>query len=260
MTDQSSHFPKFYMTAPSPCPYLKGRIERKIFTELNGQKLSYDKKTILQHRQIPDIKEYAENLHHSLTLVGFRRSQDIAYRPACDDCYECKSSRVPVAKFSASKSQRRILKKNIDITATIKENIATTEQYQLLDHYINSRHADGGMAGITYTEYQEMVECSPITSHIIEYRQDDNKLIAAALMDELIDGFSMVYSFFDISDDIKKRSLGVYMVLNQIQLAKSLELDYVYLGYLVKNSVKMNYKINFQPLEILYSNGWKIMA
>lgn len=247
------------MTAPSPCPYMEGHVERKIFTELSSQKLTFDKKTILQNPSVPSNEEYSEKFHHSLTLVGFRRSQDIAYRPACEDCDECKSSRVPVAKFSPSKSQKRILKKNDDISVTLKANRATTEQYELLGQYIESRHADGGMVGISFMEYQEMVESSPIKTHIIEYRLDDDRLIAAALCDELQDGLSMVYSFFDVSEEMNKRSLGVYMVLNHIELVKSMALKYVYLGYFVKNSPKMNYKLNYKPLEVLFSNGWELI-
>ncbi len=259
MTDQSSQFPKFYMTTPCPCPYLEGKIERKIFTELKDQRLNYDKQAILQQHHGQNANNYAENLHHSLALVGFRRSQDIAYRPACTDCSECKSVRVPVLLFVPSKSQRRIIKKNEDISVKLKPNTATDEQYDLLSKYINTRHPLGGMVGISKEEYGEMVECSPIKSHIFEYRLNTGKLVGVVLCDEMLDGFSMVYSFFDVTAAMNKRSLGAYMVLNQIDMLRSQGLDYVYLGYLVKDSPKMSYKMNFQPLETLYATGWKIM-
>lgn len=259
MTDQSAHFPKFYVTAPSPCPYLDGKIERKIFTELVPAPLAYDKEAILMHSGPETGREKAEHLHHSLALVGFRRSQDIAYRPACQDCHECKSVRVPVVLFEKSKSQKRAFTKNKDINIAFKPNIATLEQYDLLKIYISSRHESGGMAGITYDEYKDMVESSPISTSVIEYRDNDGKLIGAALTDKLEDSLSMVYSFFDISEAYKKRSFGVYMVLSHIEIATARGLNYVYLGYFVKNSQKMSYKLNFKPLEILSSDGWQLI-
>jgi len=259
MTDQSSHFPKFYVTAPSPCPYLEGEIERKIFTELVPPPLAYDQEAILAHSGPEAEREKAENLHHSLALVGFRRSQDIAYRPACQDCHECKSVRIPVILFEKSKSQKRVINKNKDINVELKPNIATKEQYDLLKKYITSRHESGGMSGITFEEYQDMVESSPISTSLIEYRDQDGKLVGSALTDKLEDSLSMVYSFFDVSDDFKKRSLGVYMVLSHILIAESRGLNYIYLGYFVKNSQKMSYKMNFKPLEILTSEGWRLI-
>ncbi|MCC3860585.1 arginyltransferase [Pseudemcibacter aquimaris] len=259
MTDQSAHFPKFYVTAPSPCPYLEGRTERKIFTELVGPPLAYDKDAIMMHAGPDDTRESAEALHQSLALVGFRRSQDIAYRPACQTCHECKSVRIPIVLFNPSKSQKRVQNKNKDLIISIRPNIATEEQYSLLKKYITSRHSDGGMSEISFEEYKDMVESSPISTMIVEYRLPDGHLVGAALTDVLEDSLSMVYSFFDISEEYNKRSLGVCIVLNHIYLAESRGLDYIYLGYLVKNSKKMGYKENFKPLEILISEGWQLV-
>ena len=259
MTDQSAHFPKFYVTAATPCPYIEGKTERKIFTELREQPLAYDKKTILEYRGPEDDQQHSEELHHSLALIGFRRSQDIVYRPACEDCHECKSVRVPVILHNQSKSQKRIYNKNNDIIFEIKPNIATDEQYDLLYKYIDKRHITGGMAGISFSEYKDMVESSPISTVIIEYRLPNGTLIGAALTDQMKNSLSMVYSFFDISPEMNKRSLGVFIVLNHIRIAETRGLDYVYLGYFVKDSPKMNYKSNFKPLEILNSNGWKLV-
>jgi|TARA_R110002096_G_scaffold435770_1_gene662550 leucyl-tRNA---protein transferase len=259
MTDQSAHFPKFYVTAPAPCPYIKGNTERKIFTELNPQPLAYDKQAIIEHRGPEQARHHAEELHHSLALVGFRRSQEIAYRPACEDCLECKSVRIPTMLFKMSKSQKRIFNKNKDIRFEIKANIATEEQYELLQRYINSRHAEGGMAGISFSEYKDMVENSPISTVIIEYRDGRGKLIGAALTDQMQDSLSMVYSFFEISKEMNNRSLGVFIVLNHVNISKSRDLDHIYLGYFVKNSPKMSYKMNFKPIEVLASNGWQLV-
>ena len=259
MTDQSAYFPKFYVTAPAPCPYIEGNIERKIFTELSPQPMAYDKQAILEHRGPEYDRQKAEELHHSLALVGFRRSQDIAYRPACEECQECKSVRIPSILFSMTRSQKRIFNKNSDILFEIKPNIATKEQFDLLEKYIKGRHATGGMAGITFNEYKDMVESSPVSTVIIEYREESGRLVGAALTDQLEDSFSMVYSFFDIASEIHKRSLGVYIVLNHVEIAKARGLDHIYLGYLVKDSPKMSYKTNFKPLEVLTTNGWKLV-
>ena len=247
------------MTAPSPCPYLEDKHERKVFTELKDEKLSFDRNAILEHFGSSGPTDYSIRLNHSLTLVGFRRSQDIAYRPACENCQECKSVRVPVVLFNRTKSQNRIFNKNQDLIIEIKPNIATEEQFELLKIYIDDRHDDGGMSSITMDEYRDMVESSLINTNIIEYRQEDGKLIAAALTDQMSDSLSMVYSFFDVSKNMNKRSLGVFMVLSHIELAIAKGFDHVYLGYWVKNSPKMSYKANFKPFEVLISDGWSLI-
>jgi arginine-tRNA-protein transferase len=226
------------VTAPSPCPYLENREERKIFTDLN-------------------IKN-PNGLHNSLAEVGFRRSQDIIYRPACEGCNQCKSVRLPAVLFQKSKSQKRVWNKNRDIVIEMKRNIPTMEQYELLHEYLTVRHDTGGMADMDFFEYQEMVTSSPIHSVIIEYRLKD-KLIGVALTDEISSGFSMVYSFYDISAEMSLRSLGTFFILHHIKMVRTHKLDFLYLGYYVKNSPKMSYKRNFMPLEVLNSSGWELV-
>lgn len=235
MTDQGLQFPKFYVTAPSPCPYLDGKIERKVFTELKG----------------PD----ASALNEALGRVGFRRSQTVVYRPACEKCNACVSVRVKVKDFSASRSQKRIIRQNTDlITHRVAPRI-TDEQFNLISKYLDIRHNDGSMANMTRAEYQEMVETSPVTTLIVEYRRlMDNHLVAVALSDVMDDGLSMVYSFFDPQE--AKRSLGSYMILDHIEKCQSYGAPYVYLGYWVDASPKMAYKQRFKPLERLGPNGW----
>lgn len=235
MTDQGLQFPKFYVTAPSPCPYLEGLTERKVFTELKG----------------PD----APALNEALGRVGFRRSQTVVYRPACENCSKCISVRVRVKDFALSKSQKRVIKKNHDLIGEIRPPIVTDEQYELLESYLKSRHGDGSMAGMTRAEFQDMVETSPVSTIIIEYRRAiDRKLMAVALTDELSDGLSMIYSFFDISE--VKRSLGTYIILDHIARTRHTALQYVYLGYWVEGSSKMDYKTRYRPIEKLGPNGW----
>lgn len=235
MTDQGLQFPKFYVTAPSPCPYLDGHVERKVFTELRG----------------PD----ASALNEALGRVGFRRSQSVVYRPACENCAQCISVRVRANEFKISRSQRKVLKNNNDLRTEIVPPTVTDEQFSLLQTYLNDRHSDGSMADMTREEFCEMVESSPVTTVLLEYRRTiDNQLVALALTDELSDGLSMIYSCFDPADTA--RSFGTYIILDHIARAHHANQPYVYLGYWVKDSRKMNYKCRFKPLEKLGPNGW----
>lgn len=236
------NIPRFYVTSPSPCPYLSGREERKIFTRLSGDDPSL--------------------LHDALADMGFRRSQNIAYRPACIGCNACTSARVPVADFVPGKNLSRIMKRNEDLSVGLGGANATIEQYHLLRRYLHARHGEGGMANMDAFDYQMMVEDSPITTYILELRQpadgDDGRLMAACITDIVGDGLSMVYSFFDPREE--RRSLGSYMILRHIELAREMGLSYVYLGYWIEGSRKMQYKSRFQPLELLGPDGWQHYA
>lgn len=235
MTEQGIQFPKFYVTAASPCPYIEGQEERKVFTELRGPE--------------------AAALNEALGKVGFRRSQTVVYRPACENCAECVSVRVQADAYRPSRSQRRIAKLNSDLTAEVKPPVASDEHFDLLTRYLGKRHADGSMAGMSKEEFTDMVESSPVQTVSIEYRKAMTKeLVAVALTDELSDGLSMVYSFFDPAND--KRSIGTYLIHDHIMRSQRANQPYVYLGYYVKGSPKMSYKARFKPLERLGPNGW----
>lgn len=225
------------MTAPAPCPYLSGQRERKVFAHL-------------------DASDGAA-LNEALTHAGFRRSQSIVYRPACEGCDACVSARVDASLFRPSRNQRRILNRNADLTRHVRDNDATTEQFELLSQYLSSRHADGGMAGMTFGDYAMMAADTPTRTDVVEYRAGD-RLIAAALVDRLSDGFSMVYSFFASGEDA--RSLGTFMILDHIARAREAGLAYLYLGYWVKGSAKMDYKARFRPLEVLARGGWRALT
>ena len=238
MTQHSRDTPQFYLTAPSPCPYLAGKEERKVFTHLVGER--------------------AAELNNILTHGGFRRSQSIAYRPACEGCRSCVSVRVLAGEFGATRSMRRIMRRNADVLSEMRLATPTSEQYAIFRAYLDSRHRDGGMADMTVLDYAMMVEDSHVETRVVEYRRHTprgpGELIAMALTDVLGDGLSMVYSFFE--PDQAARSLGTFMVLDHIARARRLGLAYVYLGYWVRGSGKMDYKGRFLPQERLTPDGW----
>jgi len=244
VTQHSRDTPQFYLTAPSACPYLAGQEERKVFTHLVGER--------------------AAELNNILTHGGFRRSQSIAYRPACEGCRACVSVRVVVDDFRPTRGMRRIAKRNADIAGEMRVAVPTSEQYSIFRAYLDSRHRDGGMADMTVLDYAMMVEDSHIETRIIEYRRRESggngvkrsagDLVAVALTDVLGDGLSMVYSFFEPDD--AARSLGTLMVLDHIARAQRMGLAYVYLGYWVSGSRKMDYKSRFRPQERLMPDGW----
>jgi leucyl-tRNA---protein transferase len=235
VTQHSRDTPQFYLTAPSPCPYLGGKEERKVFTHLVGER--------------------APELNNILTQGGFRRSQSIAYRPACEGCRSCVSVRVIAKDFRPTQSMRRVARRNVDIASDMRIAVPTSEQYAIFRAYLDSRHRDGGMADMTVLDYAMMVEDSHIETRIIECRLRESKeLVAVALTDVLGDGLSMVYSFFE--PDLAARSLGTFMVLDHIARAQRMGLSYVYLGYWVRGSRKMDYKSRFLPQERLMPDGW----
>jgi len=212
-------------------------MERKVFTRLAG--------------------DNPRSLNDALTHAGFRRSQGIAYKPACEQCHACVSVRIPVAHVTPSRWMRRISRRNDDLVAEIVSAMATEEQYALLKRYLDARHAGGGMADMDAFEYAVMVEDSPVETHLVEYRNKAGDLVGACLTDVLSDGLSLVYSFFD--PDLPERSLGSHMVLSQIDLARSLGLEFVYLGYWIEGCRKMVYKGRFRPLEGLGPEGWQVI-
>lgn len=238
MTDQTPETTQLFLTAAMPCPYLPGRQERKLFTHLTGRR--------------------ASNLHALLSENGFRRSQNLIYRPACDGCNACQSVRIVAADFAASGRYRRVLRSNDDIGIEVRQPMATSEQFELFKRYLESRHAGGGMNQMSFLDYEYMVEDTPVQSVLVEYRlrsHPDQPLIAVALTDVMPDGLSMVYSFYD--PDLAQRSLGTFLILDHIAQVRSASLDYVYLGYWVKDSPKMAYKAQFKPLEVQKGTlGW----
>jgi leucyl-tRNA---protein transferase len=236
--------PQFYLTSPTACPYLPGQVERKVFTHLVGKR--------------------AKELNNVLTQGGFRRSQTIAYRPACENCRACISVRVVVNDFHPTANMRRVLRNNANLLPEVKPNKPTSEQYTLFRGYLDARHGAGGMADMTVLDFAMMVEDSHVETMLVEYRRRDSDtaitgrskgpLLAACLTDVLSDGISMVYSFFE--PDLEEASPGTFMILDHIARAKAMGLKYLYLGYWVEGSRKMEYKARFLPQERLTPDGW----
>jgi leucyl-tRNA---protein transferase len=225
----------YYVLEPNLCPYLSGRMERKLLTEISGHQ--------------------AQETYEVLTLAGFRRSHRFAYRPACSQCSACTPVRVVVDRFVPGRSLRRILRVNADLSVSQVAPRATVEQFALFRRYIESRHGDGEMAGMSKQEYRDMVESSDIDTRLTEFREPDGRLVAVCLVDWLESGPSAVYSFFE--PEASSRSLGTYVVLQLIEAARQEGAAYVYLGYWIEHSRKMAYKTRFQPLEGLGPQGWR---
>lgn len=245
MNTQATPSPQFYLTAPAACPYLPQEMERKVFTHLVGER--------------------APELNDLLTQGGFRRSQNIAYRPACESCRACISVRILVNEFTPRRSMRRVLATNDDLIAHEYPAEPSSEQYTLFRHYLDARHQKGGMSDMSVLDYAMMVEDTHVNTKIVEYRRREEgsglqerpqgELLAVALTDRMGDGLSMVYSFYN--PELADRSFGTFMILDHIRRAKALGLPHVYLGYWVKGSRKMDYKTKFLPQEHLMPRGWE---
>ncbi len=205
----------------------------------------------------------AGELNDLLTHGGFRRSQSIAYRPACDQCRACVSVRVLANEFRPSRTFRRVLARNADVSGEMRNPVPTSEQYSVFRAYLDARHHDGGMADMTVLDYAMMVEDSHVNTRVIEYRRKGviektgriSDLVAVALTDILNDGLSMVYSFYE--PDEESLSLGSFMILDHIARARRMGLPYVYLGYWIEGSRKMDYKSRFMPQQRLAPTGWR---
>ncbi|MGB3738121.1 MAG: arginyltransferase [Pontixanthobacter sp.] len=241
-------FPRFFVTTPAPCPYLPGRDERKVFTELKG--------------------EHSDELNDALSRIGFRRSQTVAYRPSCAGCNACISVRVAAMDFAPSTTQRRNMRRNADLVTIERRPWATEEQFELLRRYLAVRHPGGGMAAMEEIDYADMVEHTPVNSQVIEYREpaeegqangQPGRLIGACVTDLQADGLSMIYSFYDPEHEARS-GLGNYIILDHIKRAAAQGLPYVYLGYWVHGSDRMRYKIRYRPLERLTRDGWRRMS
>jgi arginine-tRNA-protein transferase len=225
----------FFATAPIPCPYLPGRMERRLVAELGTTD--------------------AVGFHDTLSQAGFRRSHRFAYIPVCRDCSACATVRIVAGSFRPSRTQRRLIARNAELTGSDAPPRATAEQYELFRAYQSVRHSGGEMARMDFFDYQALVEDTPVETSVAEFRDPQGHLVAACITDRVADGFSAVYSFF--RPDMPRRGLGSYMIMWLVERARELQLPHVYLGFWVADCQKMAYKARFQPLEAYTPEGWK---
>jgi arginyl-tRNA--protein-N-Asp/Glu arginylyltransferase len=226
---------RFFYSAPAPCPYLPGRVERRIFADLTGPR--------------------APHGYDLLSEAGFRRSLGFAYRPACPGCNACVAVRIPAAEFTDDRKWRRVRRANADLAAVVRPALATAEQYGVFERYQQGRHADGEMARMDFADFRTMVEVGTLDSQLIEFRDAAGTLIGGCLVDRLGVGLSAVYSFYD--PEHNQRSLGSYMILWLVDECRRLGLPHVYLGYWIAECRKMAYKTRFRPIEALTRDGWR---
>jgi arginine-tRNA-protein transferase len=227
---------QFYLSGPLPCPYLPGRVERKLFTRLTGE------------------AETDAEINATLTRAGFRRSHDIVYRPACSECNACVPVRIPVRAFEPSRSLKRVIAINKYLTVEVLGTDVTAEQFALFIAYQKARHPDSDMARMNMFDFTQMLREGQSDTHMYELRDAQKKLVGCIIADHVSDGISAVYSFFAPQDD--RRSLGAQLILTLIDAAQKNNLSYVYLGYWIAASRKMAYKARFQPLQALGAQGW----
>ena len=218
-----------------------------------GQNCSYLPEQVEQ-RLAADISSAAET-HDRLAETGFRRIENWVYRPACPHCNACQPIRLRCDRFSPSRTQARLTRKNADLHRSRLENAPDLEHYALFQHYLSSRHEDGQMSSMSFDEFTSMITNSPIRTSVLEYRDDEGELKGCMLFDIQRDGLSAVYSFFDPYDT--SRSLGSYMILDMIAMTGQMQLNYLYLGYYVSESRKMAYKAKFRPYEIFTGGSWQ---
>lgn len=228
---------RFFYSAPAPCPYLPGRVERRIFADLSGPR--------------------APQGYDLLSEAGFRRSLGFAYRPACPGCNACIAVRIPVAEFDERK-WRRVQRVNGDLTVRRRPALATAEQYALFERYQRGRHAEGEMARMDFADFRTMVEVGALDCQLAEFRDAKDTLVGGCLVDRLGVGLSAVYSFYDPAE--ANRSLGSYMILWLVEECRRLGLPHVYLGYWIAECRKMAYKTRFRPIEALTRDGWRRLA
>lgn len=237
MTRMESRVRFFFTTAPMPCPYLPGRLERRLVTELDGSD--------------------PVGMHDALSQAGFRRSHGVAYAPACRDCSACVAVRVKTLDFAPSRTQSRIMIRNRRLKITERPPQATSEQYALFRTYQSVRHRGGEMSRMDFFDYQLLVEDTPVDTVVFECRDENGRLVAACLADRLVDGYSAVYSFFDPALD--RASLGTWIILTLISRARDRGLPYLYLGFWIDECRKMSYKVMFRPLEAFTVEGWRLL-
>ena len=225
--------PIYMLTKATACPYLKGRVEKRIATDIT----------------------YNNKVYNELALNGFRRVENWMYRPVCDNCSACKSYRVDIKNFELTKSLKRINKNLGTITFKIIKNTATTEHFDLFQKYQIERHSGGSMSDMDENEFISMIETSPIKTKLMEFRDSSKNLMGVILLDIDDVNLSAVYSFFD--PKLSKLGIGNYMISQCLIFGKKNKYKHLYLGYYIGEISSMSYKSRFKPGQILDGGEWQ---
>ncbi|QFU75995.1 arginyltransferase [Halioglobus maricola] len=228
---------KVYTTYPHSCSYLEDQEATTLFVDPR--------------------QEVDQTLYSNLSVLGFRRSGNHLYRPHCSNCEACIPARIPVNKFQPNRNQKRALKRNADLEIEVTGDIRDQSAFELYRRYIEQRHADGDMYPPDREQYQSFLDNAWECTRYYRFYQG-GKLTAISVVDELLDGLSAIYTFFD--PDLDDRSLGRYAILWQIEKAAEMGLDYLYLGYWIKNCRKMSYKSEYRPLELYLNGRWSLLT
>ncbi|MEH6628200.1 MAG: arginyltransferase [Motiliproteus sp.] len=227
---------QFYATPDHPCSYLNNRQAKTLFV---------DPKAVLE-----------QSGYSVLSDLGFRRSGPHVYRPHCSGCNACISARIPVQQFRTTKNQKRVLRTNQDLRLEITRPHFSDQLYGLYEDYINARHADGDMHPPSPEQFESFLVNSEQNTYFYQFHCGSD-LLAVAVVDQLDQGLSAIYTFFNPNES--KRSLGRFCILQQIQAAQNLELPFLYLGYWIKGCQKMDYKIEYRPIQLLFDGHWAQM-
>jgi arginyl-tRNA--protein-N-Asp/Glu arginylyltransferase len=227
---------KVYTTYPHSCSYLEDQEATTLFVDPR--------------------QEIDQVMYSRLSVLGFRRSGNHIYRPHCTHCKACIPARIPVQEFQATRSQRRCLNRNKDLTVKRSEDIQDDDAYELYRRYIEARHSDGDMYPPERDQYLSFLNNAWECTRYYRFYKGE-KLVAIAVVDELVDGLSAIYTFFDPDED--RRSLGQFAILWQIEQAQDNQFDYLYLGYWIKECQKMSYKSDYRPLELCINNRWTLL-
>lgn len=227
---------RLFRTSPHPCSYKTNEQAATVFVD-------------------PDLV-IDKNLNSKLSELGYRRSGAHLYRPDCDYCQACISCRIPVADFQFSRSQKRVLNRNRNLTVVEQSDLTVEGAYDLYSRYINSRHADGDMYPATEEQFEAFIKTKTVDTRFYLF-YDEESLLAVCVIDELEQGLSAVYTFFDPEES--DRSLGKFAILWQIEKCQAVGRPYLFLGYWIKGCPKMQYKSDFRPLEMLLDGRWVLV-